>query len=155
MPDLPSKIIRVFRATVEPPLFPSPQYRQQRRAPRASLHGRVSAIIQLENGRKLPVRLHQLSVTGGLLEIANCLDERIKINLTIPFASGTVCPKAEMLFPMRSSPGYLQPFRIIRMSAEDLQLMDREITEILKNSITGKSPSSQDPRLPRFYLDTF
>jgi hypothetical protein len=154
MPDLPSKIIRVFRATVEPPLFPSPQYRQQRRAPRASLHGRVSAIIQLENGRKLPVRLHQLSVTGGLLEIANCLDERIKINLTIPFASGTVCPKAEMLFPMRSSPGYLQPFRIIRMSAEDLQLLDREVTEILKNSLTpGKS--SQDPRLPRFYLDTF
>jgi hypothetical protein len=154
MPDLPSKIIRVFRATVEPPLFPSPQYRQQRRAPRASLHGRVSAIIQLENGRKLPVRLHQLSVTGGLLEIANCLDERIKISLTIPFASGTVCPKAEMLFPMRSSPGYLQPFRIIRMSAEDLQLLDREVTEILKNSLTpGKS--SQDPRLPRFYLDTF
>jgi hypothetical protein len=154
MPDLPSKIIRVFRATVEPPLFPSPQYRQQRRAPRASLHGRVSAIIQLENGRKLPVRLHQLSVTGGLLEIANCLDERIKINLTIPFASGTACPKAEMLFPMRSSPGYLQPFRIIRMSAEDLQLLDREVTEILKNSLTpGKS--SQDPRLPRFYLDTF
>ena len=154
MPDLPSKIIRVFRATVEPPLFPSPQYRQQRRAQRASLHGRVSAIIQLENGRKLPVRLHQLSVTGGLLEIANCLDERIKINLTIPFASGTVCPKAEMLFPMRSSPGYLQPFRIIRMSAEDLQLLDREVTEILKNSLTpGKS--SQDPRLPRFYLDTF
>jgi len=154
MPDLPSKIIRVFRATVEPPLFPSPQYRQQRRAPRASLYGRVSAIIQLENGRKLPVRLHQLSVTGGLLEIANCLDERIKISLTIPFASGTVCPKAEMLFPMRSSPGYLQPFRIIRMSAEDLQLLDREVTEILKNSLTpGKS--SQDPRLPRFYLDTF
>jgi len=154
MPDLPSKIIRVFRATVEPPLFPSPQYRQQRRDPRASLHGRVSAIIQLENGRKLPVRLHQLSVTGGLLEIANCLDERIKISLTIPFASGTVCPKAEMLFPMRSSPGYLQPFRIIRMSAEDLQLLDREVTEILKNSLTpGKS--SQDPRLPRFYLDTF
>jgi hypothetical protein len=59
-----------------------------------------------------------------------------------------------MLFPMRSSPGYLQPFRIIRMSAEDLQLLDREVTEILKNSLTpGKS--SQDPRLPRFYLDTF
>jgi hypothetical protein len=40
------------------------------------------------------------------------------------------------------------------MSAEDLQLLDREVTEILKNSLTpGKS--SQDPRLPRFYLDTF
>jgi hypothetical protein len=154
MPDTPSKIIRVFRATVEPPLTPAPQYRQQRRAPRVSLHGKVSAIIQLENGRKLPVRLHQLSLTGGLLEIANSLDERIKINLTIPFASGTVCPKAEMLFPMRSAPGYLQPFRIIRMTAEDLQIMDREITTILQSAIApGKS--SQDPRLPRFYLDTF
>ena len=99
---------------------------------RVALHGSISVSIQLQNGRKLPARLHQLSITGGLLEVHSYL-ERIRITVTIPFASGTVIsPKAEMLFPMRGGISFLLPFRIIRMTSDELQLLDREIIAHLK-----------------------
>jgi len=154
MPDSPTKILRIFRANVEHPSTRSP-LRTRQRAPRVALHGSVSASIQLENGRKLPARLHQLSITGGLLEVHSYLDERIRITLTIPFASGTVIsPKAEMLFPMRGGVGFLQPFRITRMTGDELQLLDREITGLLKNSLAPARPGHpRDVRPP--YLESF
>src|SRR5271169_6334851 len=78
-------------------ISPSPS-RHRRRAPRASLHGTVSANIQLPNRRKIPSKLQLLSITGGLLEVSSFVDERTKVVLAIPFASGTAYPKAEMLF---------------------------------------------------------
>lgn len=156
MPDSPTKILRIFRATVEHPSTRSSNCRTQRRAPRVSLHGSISATIQLENGRKLSARLHTLSVTGGLLEVTNYLDERTRITVTIPFASGTVRPKAEMLFPMRGGLGFLQPFRITRMSGEELQTLDREISGLLKQSMAPARPGQpRDLRHPKFFLDSY
>ncbi len=156
MPDSPTKILRIFRATVEHPSTRSSNCRTQLRAPRVSLHGSISATIQLENGRKITARLHKLSVTGGLLEVPSYLDERTRISLTIPFASGTVRPKAEMLFPMRGGLGFLQPFRITRMSGEELQTFDREITELLKQSMAPTRPGqARDQRHPKFLLDQY
>jgi hypothetical protein len=155
MPDSPTKILRIFRATVEHPSTRSSNFRAQRRAPRVSLHGSISATIQLENGRKISARLHQLSTTGGLLEVTNYLDERTRISLTIPFASGTVRPKAEMLFPMRGGLGFLQPFRITRMSGEELQTLDREITELRKPSMPPGPGQARDLRRPQFLLDSY
>ena len=155
MPDSPSKIRRIFRATVEPPMPWSTPSRQQRRSPRVDLHGSVSATIQLENGRKLQARVHQLSITGGLLEVANYLDERTRISLTIPFNTGPVVyPQGEMLFPMRGGIGFLQPFRITRMSGEDRQTFDREITSLLKQSAAPYRPGqNRDLRPP--HLESF
>ena len=118
-------------------MTPSSPSRRLKRAPRANLRGSVSATLQLENRRKVSAKLHQLSITGGLLEISSFLDERTKVVLTIPFASGTAYPKAEMMFPMRGAYGYLQPFRFTKVSGEDLLLLDREITEFLKQSTLG------------------
>src|SRR5438477_9512363 len=50
-----------------------------RRAPRVKLAGLVLALIQLENGRQIRSRLHQLSITGGLLYLDDPLDEGIKV----------------------------------------------------------------------------
>jgi hypothetical protein len=156
MPDSPTRILRIFRANVEHPSTRSANFRTQRRAPRVSLHGSVSATIQLENGRKISARLHKLSITGGLLEVPNYLDERTRITLTIPFASGTVHPKAEMLFPMRGGLGFLQPFRITRMSGEELQTFDREITNLIKQSMAPARPGQAlDQRHPKFFLDQY
>jgi hypothetical protein len=155
MPDTPSKIIRIFRATVEPPMPAPLTFRTPRRPPRVNLRGDLSATIQLENGRKVPAKLHQLSITGGMLEVADYLDERARIKLTIPFASGTVCAKAEMLFPMRGALGYLQPFRITSLCEEQLHLLDTEVTELLKQSTApAKLAHGRDFR-PPFYLETF
>jgi hypothetical protein len=118
------------------------------------LRGTVSVLIQLENLRRIPGKLHRLSITGGLLEIAQCLDERAKVGLTIALGSSLVHPKAEMLFPMRGAQGYLQPFRFTSVSGEDLHVLDKEITELLKQAASAASGRGSGFR-PSFYLESF
>jgi hypothetical protein len=134
---------------------PSFQPRPQR-APRVNLRGTISILIQLENLRRIPGKLHQLSITGGLLELAMYLDERAKVGLTISVGPNTLHPKAEMLFPMRGAHGYLQPFRFTSLWAEERQILETEITNLLQQSM-APAPGSHGPgfRPPRFYLESF
>ena len=126
------------------------------RAPRVNLRGAVSVLIQLENLRRIPGKLHQLSITGGLLELAVYLDERAKINLTLPVGTSTVRPKAEMLFPMPAMHGYMQPFRFTRLWAGESQILEAEITQLLKQSMAPATPGHGAAfRPPRFYLESF
>ena len=53
----------------------SKQSDRARRAPRVKLAGTILALLQLENGRQIRARLHQLSFTGGLLHMDKPLDE--------------------------------------------------------------------------------
>lgn len=126
------------------------------RAPRVNLRGTVSVLMQMENLRRIPCKLHQLSITGGLLELAMYVDERAKVSLTIPIGSGTLRPKAEMLFPMRAARGYLQPFRFISLWSEEREILEKEISTLLKKSmapVTGSHGPGFRP--PRFYLESF
>lgn len=122
----------------------SPRMRSATRAPRVSLQGRICVTVQLENGRQLSAKLHQLSVTGGLLELASCLEERSKVSLSLPIGASFVRPNAEMLFPMWSAQGYLQPFRFTRLWAEERQILETEITDLLKQTVArstvGRGP---------------
>ena len=126
------------------------------RAPRVSLHGTVCVTVQLENGRKLPAKLHQLSVTGGLLEVAAYLDERTKICLMLPVGESILYPKAVMLFPLGGALTYLQPFRITSMNEGERQILETEIARMLKQTV-GRSTTDQSKgfRPPPFYLDSF
>ncbi len=138
------------------PIMKNPSPSRPTRAPRVSLRGTVSVLVQLENLRRIPGKLHQLSVTGGLLELAMYLDERAKVGLTIPVGSGTLRPKAEMLFPMRAAQGYLQPFRFTSLWSEEREILETEITKLLKQTM-APTPGSHGPgfRPPRFYLESF
>jgi hypothetical protein len=124
------------------------------RATRVSLQGKISVTISLENGRQLSAKLQQLSVTGGLLEIAMYLDERTKADLLLPIGSSLVRPRAEMLFPMVGGHAYLQPFRFTRLWAEERQILDSEIKEVLKQTVarSARGPVS-GPRPRLFYMD--
>jgi hypothetical protein len=125
------------------------------RAPRVNLRGTVTVVVHLENLRRVPAKLHQLSVTGGMLELAMYLDERTKVGLTFPVGPSTVHPKAEMLFPMRAGVKYLQPFRFTSLWAAERDLLEREITSLLNQTVvpaTGNLPSRRPPRLD---LETF
>jgi len=130
------------------------QRQPPRRAPRANLRGTISAVIRLENGRQLPSRLQQLSITGGLLDLATYLEERTWVELTIYLGSSPVRATAEMMFPMRVGPSYRQPFRFTSLGTEELHAVDREVTESLKQSAT---PRQGDPgsRAPRYDLETW
>lgn len=95
-------------------------------------------------------------MTGGVLELATCLDERANVRLTLPFSYGTVYPKAEMLFPMRGGRGYLQPFRFTGLREEESLILEKEIKELLKQAM---APATEGHGLgfrpPRFYLESF
>jgi hypothetical protein len=124
------------------------------RAPRVALRGTTTVLIQLENLRRIPAKLQQLSITGGLLELAKYVDERAKVDLTLPVGSSILRPKAQMLFPMRGARGYLQPFRLINVSAEELQILEREINSLLKQTLAQTNGShGLGFRPPRFYLE--
>lgn len=141
--------------------------RSATRAPRVPLHGVVAASVRLENLRQFNARLHQISVTGGLLEIANFIDERSRIVLTFPLGSGIVHARAEMFFPMRGGMGYMQPFRFVSFGAGARQTLENEIRALLKPILVPTPPQAaakpQAPTrsghgtglpLPRFLLDS-
>jgi len=102
------------------------------RAPRLTLAKGAFATIQLENGRQFTAKLQTISLTGGLLDLASYVEERVPFSLTLSIGSGIVHGRAEMLFPMRSVAGYLQPFRFTSLRTEQLHILDREITELLE-----------------------
>ena len=150
-------------------LHPRP-IRTATRAPRVPLRGTVSATIHLENQRVLIAKLHQLSMTGGLLEVATYIDERSRIALAFQLGAGPLLAKAEMLFPMRGGMGYLQPFRFTAFGAGVRQTLEAEIAALLKQTFPSFKPpqpaqsQSDAPakaghgtglRLPKFFLDTF
>jgi hypothetical protein len=111
-----------------------PHHRRKIRAPRVNLWETVSATIQLENGRQLWAKTLRISTTGGLLELSNCLDEGVTVNLTVHLGSRTVRGKAAMLFPMWATQGYLQPFRFTDLRDAECLALQTEIRELQRES---------------------
>jgi hypothetical protein len=136
-------------------MTPPPRTLAQTRAPRVNLRGTVSASFHLENGRQLTGKLQTLSVTGGLLDLAVYLDERINISLMFRFGPGILQSKAQLLFPMRGGMGYLQPFRFTQIGLVERKAIDAEVTALLKQSFAQKLAQSRGFRPPHFYLDSF
>lgn len=144
--------------------MPQPQpTRSSQRAPRVPLRGSVSATLLLENRRQFTARLHTLSVTGGLLEVSTYIDERSKIALGFQIGGGFIQAHAEMLFPMRTSAGYMQPFRFASFAAGSRQTLEREIDLMLRETMLPRQQAPEATlraghgtglRLPRFFLDT-
>ena len=130
------------------------QRQPPRRAPRANFRGELSAVVRLENRRQITARVQQLSITGGLLDLAAYLEERTWVDVTIYLSTGAVRATAEMMFPMRALVGYRQPFRFTSMGQEELHALDREVTARIKQSLTS---TPADPRLrpPRYNLETW
>lgn len=127
--------------------FPHP--RRKIRAPRVNLWGTASATIQLENGRQLWAKMLRVSITGGLLEVANCLDEGVTVGLTVHLNQRTVRGKAAMLFPMWTAQGYSQPFRFTDLREGESLALQTEIGELLrqeKESTPGRRSLGFRPR---------
>ncbi|HTT22045.1 MAG TPA: hypothetical protein VMG82_24155 [Candidatus Sulfotelmatobacter sp.] len=130
------------------------QRQPARRAPRVNVSGTIAAVIRLENGRQHSAKLQQLSITGGLLDIANYVEERSWVDVTIYLSSGPVRGTAEMMFPMLGAVGYLQPFRFTSLEDQNLHALDREVTTLLKQSATSKA-GDLGLRAPRYYLESW
>jgi hypothetical protein len=105
-----------------------------RRAPRVRLAGTVLSLVRLENGRQTRGRLHQLSITGGLLHLETPLDEGIKVEVIFHVGNSTVRSKARMLFPMWATKGYLQPFAFADLGEEDRSNLQADLQRLLDTS---------------------
>jgi hypothetical protein len=102
------------------------------RPPRVKLAGSVLVMLRLENGRHVRAKLHQVSVTGGLLHLDQPLDEGIKIEVMFHVGSQTVRSRGAMLFPMWATKGCLQPFRFIDFKEEDRANLDATLQTLLE-----------------------
>jgi hypothetical protein len=102
------------------------------RAPRVKLVGTVLVLIRLENGRQFTAKLHQLSVTGGLVHLERPLDEGIKVEVIFHIASHTVRNRAAMLFPMWATNGCLQPFAFVDLTEENRLRLEAHVEQLLE-----------------------
>jgi hypothetical protein len=114
------------------------------RAPRVKLAGTVLSLVRLENGRQTRGRLHQLSITGGLLHLETPLDEGIKVELIFHVGDSTVRSKARMLFPMWATQGYLQPFEFADLGEEDRSNLQADLQRLLDCSAAAIVPSQEE-----------
>jgi hypothetical protein len=117
-----------------------------RRAPRVKLAGTVLALVQLENGRQIRARLHQLSFTGGLLHLEAPLDEGIKAEVMFHVGGSTIRCKAAMLFPMWATQGCLQPFEFTGLSEEDRRKLETDLQKFLGSPVAVSDSSEEMSR---------
>jgi len=88
---------------------------QQARPFRVKLRGSVLILIRLPNQRQVRGKLHQLSTTGGLMNVEKPLDEKLTVELIFHLGETTNRERAEIMFPMWATQGWLQPFRFIEL----------------------------------------
>jgi len=101
---------------------------------RVKLRGSVLVLVQLPNRRSIRGALHQLSITGGVIHLDKPLDEKIKVEMVFHLNGATIREKAEMLFPMWATQGWMQPFRFIEVSDADRAMLDSTLKSFLSEA---------------------
>jgi hypothetical protein len=104
---------------------------------RFKLRGSILVLIALPNRRQVRGKLHQLSVTGGLLNVEKPLDEKLRVELIFQLGETTIREKAEMMFPMWATQGWLQPFRFI------------DLPEVNRNTLEASLRALVNPQDPK------
>jgi len=108
-------------------MAPSPNLYSHQRAPRAKLAGSILVLIELENQRQLRAKLNQLSIHGGLLQLAEPLAEQVLMRLMFHLGSTTVRAQAETISPVWATNGCLQPFRFTDLGEDDQRRLDADL----------------------------
>lgn len=109
----------------------SRETRQEDRPARVKLHGTILALIQFENGRRVRARVHQLSISGGTLNLETPVDEGISVEIMFHVGNTTVRSKAEMMFPLWATKGCLQPFRFTDLTDEQRSKLETDLQALL------------------------
>jgi len=89
--------------------------------------------MRLPNRRELRGKLHQLSVTGGLMHVEKPLDEKLKVELIFQIGETTVREKAEMMFPMWATQGWLQPFRFVELAESSKNGLEKSLLQFVQS----------------------
>ncbi len=94
---------------------------------RVKLRGSVLVLVRLPNKRSIRAAIHQLSTSGGVIHLEKPLDEKLEVELIFHIREATLRGKAQMLFPMWATQGWMQPFRFVDMSDADREILDEKL----------------------------
>ncbi len=98
---------------------------------RVKLRGSVLVLVRLPNKRSLRAAIHQLSTSGGVIHLEKPLDEKLEVELIFHIREATIRGKAQMLFPMWATQGWMQPFRFVNLSDADRETLDAKLKSFL------------------------
>ena len=120
-----------------------PQPHPSRRAARVQLGDSVLAAIRSEDGRRTKAKLQTISVTGGLLRLAQSLGKGDFVEVAFQTQSGPVHGMAEILNPTRKfSDGVLQPFRFVALEDDDHRRLRTSLDHVTDRTLLGLKPSA-------------
>jgi PilZ domain len=120
-----------------------PQPHPSRRAARVQLGDSVLAAIRLEDGRRTKAKLQTISVTGGLLRVAQSLAQGDFVEVAFQTQSGPVHAMAEVLTPQRkTNDGILQPFRFVAIEDEDHRRLRTSLDHVVERNLMGLRSSA-------------
>ena len=94
---------------------------------RVKLRGSVLVLVRLPNKRSVRAAIHQLSTSGGVIHLEKPLDENLEVELIFHIREATLRGKAQMLFPMWATQGWMQPFRFVDMPDADRETLDGKL----------------------------
>ena len=91
------------------------------------LRGSVLVLLRLPNKRSVRGAFHQLSISGGVIHLEKPLDEKLVVELIFHLREKTIRSKAQMLFPMWATQGWMQPFRFVDLPDASRESAGREL----------------------------
>jgi len=104
---------------------------------RVKLRGSVLVLVRLPNRRDVRAAIHQLSTTGGVIHFEKPLDEKIVVELIFHIGDTTIRGKAQMLFPMWATQGWMQPFRFVDLPDASRESLDVNLKSFLGETAKG------------------
>jgi hypothetical protein len=101
---------------------------------RVKLRGSILALIRLPNRRQVRGKLHQLSTSGGLVNVEAPLDEKLQVELIFHLGETTIREKVEMMFPMWATQGWLQPFRFVDLPEANKNILESNLLAFVQQT---------------------
>ena len=109
---------------------------------RVKLRGSVLVLVRLPNKRDVRGAIHQLSTTGGVIHLEKPLDEKLGVELIFHVHEKTLRGKAQMLFPMWATQGWMQPFRFLELNEESRKTLGEMLQSFVGEAAKAKSASA-------------
>jgi len=119
------------------PVVPAHEEKLSDRPFRVKLRGSVLMLVRLPNRRSVRAAIHQLSTSGGVIHLKKPLDEKLEVELIFHLHKTTIRGKAQMLFPMWATQGWMQPFRFVDLSDANRQTLDENLKSFLGEAAKG------------------
>lgn len=104
---------------------------------RVKLRGSVLVLVRLPNRRSIRAAFHQLSISGGVIHLEKPLDEKLEVELIFHIREATLRGKAQMLFPMWATQGWMQPFRFVELTDANRETLDLKLKSFVGEAAKG------------------